>query len=124
VEVTWQTGTRWAERITTRLHRWEAPSVEVSYEPILRFQMSGVGYLHPEWGHGMWRGDLDVSRDQIVLDQVDPEIVTGIHIQALSVAKWGDRVGVGTVEQMVLGPHQPSGLDGVLTGAKDPSQSR
>ena len=124
VEVTWQTGTRWAERITTRLHRWEAPSVEVSYEPILRFQMSGVGYLHPEWGHGMWRGDLDVSRDQIVLGEVDPESVTGIHIQALSVARWGDREGVGTVEQMVLGPHRPSGLEGVLTGAKDPSQSR
>lgn len=117
VEITWQPGTRWAEQITTRLHRWEADPVEISYEPILRFQMSGVGYLHPEWGHGMWRGDLDVTRDAIVTDEVDPESITGVHIQALSRARWGDRVGVGTVEQMVLGAHTPTGLTGILTGA-------
>jgi len=117
VEIAWQSGTRWAERITTRLHRWEAPTVEISYEPILRFQMSGIGYLHPEWGHGMWRKELDVTRDQIVLNEVDPESITGIHIQALSVARWGDRVGIGTVEQMVLGTHTPTGLSGVVNGA-------
>lgn len=117
VEISWQPGTRWAERITTRLHRWEAPTVEVTYEPILRFQMSGIGYMHPEWGHGMWRQDLDVTRDQIVLSEVDPESITGIHIQALSVARWGDRVGLGTVEQLVIGPHAPTGLTGVVTGS-------
>jgi hypothetical protein len=79
--------------------------------------MSGIGYMHPEWGHGMWRQDLDVTRDQIVLDEVDPESITGIHIQALAVARWGDRVGVSTVEQLVLGPHAPTGLTGVVTGS-------
>ncbi len=117
VDITWQPGTRWAEKITTRLQRWEAPTVEVSYEPFLRFQMSGIGYLHPEWGHGMWRSELDVTRDEIRLDEVDPQSATGVHIQALSVARWGDRVGIGTVEQMVLGPHSPTGLTGVLNGA-------
>jgi hypothetical protein len=120
VEISWQPGTRWAEKIITRLHRWEAPTVEVTYEPMLRFQMSGIGYMHPEWGHGMWRKELDVTRDQIVLDEVDPESITGIHIQALSVARWGDRVGIGTVEQMVLGTHTPTGLSGVVTGFTTP----
>jgi hypothetical protein len=64
----------------------------------------------------MWRKELDVTRDQIVLNEVDPESITGIHIQALSVARWGDRVGIGTVEQMVLGTHTPTGLSGVVTG--------
>ena len=33
-------------------------------------------------------------------------------------ARWGDRVGVGVVEQLVLGPHEPTGLTGILDGAR------
>jgi len=117
VEITWQPGTRWVRDITTRLERFEAPPIEITYEPILRFQMSGLGYLHPDWGHGMWRGPLDVARDEIVLADVDPVSITGLHIQSLSVARWGDRVGIGTVEQLAIGPHSPTGLSGVLGGA-------
>lgn len=118
VDVAWAPGTRWAETITTRLGRWEAEPVEVSYEPVARFQMSGIGYLHPEWGHGRWRADHDATRDEIVLDDVDPLAIDMIHIQALSRARWGDRTGMGVVEQLVLGPHEPTGLTGVLDGAK------
>lgn len=117
VNIDWGPGTRWARSITTILERFEADPIEISYEPILRFQMSGLGYLHPSWGHGMWRGELDVERDAIVLDEVEPASITGLHIQALSVARWGDRVGIGTVEQLVIGPHTPTGLTGITDGA-------
>jgi hypothetical protein len=116
-DVTWQTGTRWAKRITTRLGIWGADPIEVSYEPLLRFQMSGIGYGHPVWGHGRWVGQDETTRDRIVLDEVDPLDPTMLHIQALSRAQWAGRQGVGVVEQAIIGPHEPTGLTGVVDGA-------
>ncbi len=116
-EPVWGPGTRWAEAVTTNLERWRDEPVKVEYEPLLRFQMSGIGYGHPEWGHGMWRGGPDAIRDAIDLAAVDPEDPTMIHIQALSRARWGERTGVGVVEQLVFGPHQPTGLMGLFAGA-------
>lgn len=116
LDVEWQTGTRWAKRITTTMHRFDAEPVEVAYEPLLRFQMSGIGYRHPDWGHGMWRGNLETTRDDQDLARIDPEESLNVHIQALSRARWGDRVGIGVVEQMILGPHAPTGLTSGYTG--------
>ena len=94
-----------------------ADPVVVSYEPFLRFQMSGLGYGHPHWSHGRWIDELAVGRDEIVLSEVNPEGPTTVHIQALSRARWGDRVGIGVVEQFVIGPHDPTGLTGIVKGA-------
>jgi hypothetical protein len=40
-----------------------------------------------------------------------------IHVQAPSVARCGDRTGIGVVEQLAFGPHAPSGLTGIVDGA-------
>ena len=117
-EVTWAPGTRWAERITTRLGVWRGDPVEVGYLPFLTFVMSGVGYRHPVWGHGRWVGDDVSTRDEIVFADVDPLDPLMIHVQALSRARWGDREGVGVVEQLIVGPHEPTGLTGVIDGAR------
>jgi hypothetical protein len=117
IDVVWETGTRWASSITTALDRWQADPVVVSYEPFLRFQMSGLGYGHPHWRHGRWIDELAVGRDEIVLSEVNPEDPTTVHIQALSRARWGDRVGIGVVEQFVIGAHEPTGLTGIVNGA-------
>lgn len=116
-DVTWGSGTRWAERITTRLGMWNDEPVEVGYEPFLQFQMVGIGYRHPVWGHGRWVGADESTRDEIVLAEVDPADPLMLHVQALARARWGDRQGVGIVEQLVIGPHSPSGLTGILDGA-------
>lgn len=118
VDVTWTPGTRWAATVTTTLGRWQAAPIVVAYEPIVRFQMSGIGYLHGEWGHGVWRGDADATRDRIALDGVDPTDPSMIHVQALCRARWGDRQGLGVVEQLAIGPHTPSGLHGVVDGCR------
>ena len=116
-DVTWQPGTRWAERITTRLAMWGSDDVEVSYEPFLTFQMSGIGYRHPVWNHGCWVGNDESTRDEIVLADVNPLDPLMLHVQALSRATWGERTGVGVVEQLIIGPHEPTGLTGIVDGA-------
>ena len=104
LDVTWQPGSRWAEALSTKLEGGTDP-VEISYEPILHFYMSGVGYGHPIWRHGRWIDELATTRDEIVLADVDPRDPTMIHIQALSRATWGDKVGIGVVEQLAFGNH-------------------
>jgi hypothetical protein len=117
IEIGWRSGTRWAASMTAVIEPWRAEPVEVVYEPIARFQMSGLGYLHPSWGHGMWRGELDETRDAIVIDEVDPLDPTMLHVQQICRAQTSDRVGLGVLEQLVIGPHEPSGLSDILDGA-------
>lgn len=116
-DVAWRPGARWAERFSTRLDMWNGEPVDVTYEPFLQFQMVGLGYRHPVWGHGRWVGRDESSRDEIVLADVVPQDHLMLHVQALARARWGDRVGVGVVEQLVIGPHAPSGLTGLIDGA-------
>jgi hypothetical protein len=117
IDITWRSGTRWARDASVRLPMWNAEPVEIGYEPFARFQMSGIGYLHPTWGHGCWVGSDESTRDAIELARVDPADPTMIHVQAPSVARCGDRTGIGVVEQLAFGPHAPSGLTGIVDGA-------
>jgi hypothetical protein len=47
-------GTRWVERgvFEGRLASGEKLALEV--ETLRRFNMNGLGYAHPKWGHGVW----------------------------------------------------------------------
>ena len=83
--------------------------------------MSGLGYLHPVWGHGMDHGDLEVAHDVIFLDPAPAIDMTTIHIQALSDAvltvDGKEHHGIGVVEQLFIGPHATSGLTGIMDPA-------
>ena len=85
------------------------------------FYMSGLGYLHPVWGHGMDHGDIEVAHDVITLDPAPAIDMTTIHIQALSDAvltvDGREHRGVGVVEQLFIGPHVTSGLTGLMDPA-------
>ena len=117
VAISWTPGTRWAASVTAVIEPWRAEPVTVHYEPLARFHMSGLGYLHPDWGHGDWRSDLDETRDAIVLAEAAPLDPTMIHVQQICRATSGDRVGTGVLEQLAIGPHEPSGFTGMLDGA-------
>jgi len=117
VDVVWTPGTRWMSSATVRHEQWRDDPIEVDYTPVLRFQMSGIGYLHPEWGHGSWHGEAAETRDAIVLADVDPADPTMVHVQHVCRASTGDRSGAGVFEQLVIGPHAPSGFSGLTDGA-------
>jgi hypothetical protein len=116
--VRWRTGTRRAEaaEITVTPHRG-APLV-IALAPILTFQMLGLGYLSPDWGHGMWKGPEVVGGDSWTLADLDPMDPRHIHVQQLCHAHMGGRTGIGVLEQLVLGPHAPSGFTSILDPAR------
>ena len=85
------------------------------------FQMMGIGYFHPEWAHGVWKGDLAVGGERWNTAELEPLAIQNVHIQALCRARLTgsgeERVGIGILEQLVLGVHEPSGFTGLLDGA-------
>jgi hypothetical protein len=116
-EIRWEKGTRRSAgaRLTLTPRRG-GPHV-ITLEPVLRFQMRGLGYLDPEWGHGVWRGEHVVGGSSWVLDEVDPMDPRHVHVQQLCRARFGEREGLGILEQLAIGPHEPSGFEGLLDPA-------
>ncbi|QJQ31105.1 hypothetical protein GV829_00430 [Sphingomonas lacunae] len=85
------------------------------------FYMSGLGYTHPVWGHGMDHGELDVGHDSIDLTSINDNDPALMHIQAMCdvvLTHAGQEIrGRGVVEQLFIGPHAPSGLHGLFDPA-------
>jgi hypothetical protein len=117
VDVEWEPGTRRAQRVTLNLRPWRGDIDEITLTPVLTFQMKGLGYLHPEWGHGRWHGETATGAESWQLDQIDPLALPNLHVQALCDAQWGSRRGVGILEQLVIGLHAPSGFTSMMDGA-------
>jgi hypothetical protein len=116
--VAWEPGTRRARNAVVQLQPLRGDALSVELEPLATFHMRGLGYLHPEWGHGQWHGDLDVHTERWkVADHMTGVDPFHLHIQQIVRATMGERVGVGVFEQLVLGPHEPSGFTDLFDGA-------
>ncbi len=90
---------------------------EIELEPLLCFRMKGIGYMHPEWAHGCWKGELEIGGETWVCDDVDPLGLENVHIQQVVRARCEGREGIGVLEQLAIGPHAPSGFKDFLDGA-------
>ncbi len=100
--------------------RWPGPSElmvgaeRFRLEPLARFQMRGLGYTSPRWGHGLDHGGLEVEREDIDLAAVDPARPDNLHVQMLCRVEGpeGER-GLGVFEQLAIGDYAPLGLTGL-----------
>jgi hypothetical protein len=115
--IVWQPGTRRAATAEITLTPHAAEPVVIALEPLLTFQMLGLGYFSPDWGHGMWKGHDAVDHTRWTLADLDPMDSRHVHVQALCRARLGSRTGLGVLEQLVLGPHAPSGFTSILDPA-------
>ncbi len=116
--VSWEPGTRRARAAELTLTRAGGEPCTIDLEPLLTFQMLGLGYLHPEWGHGMWKGADVVDGEVWKLADLAPLDPRHLHVQQLCRARMGDRRGLGVLEQLVIGPHAPSGFQSLLDPAR------
>jgi hypothetical protein len=115
--VRWRPGTRRAAGAELELVEPGGTVHAITLEPVLDFLMKGLGYQHPEWGHGHWKGELRIGAESWRLDQQAPLDYTNIHAHQLVRARMGERTGVGTLETIVFGRHAPSGFSSILDGA-------
>ena len=118
IAIEWRSGARHARRAVIS---WDEPSgrSEVAFEPEFEFFMLGLGYGHPKWGHGLAHGELAVEREDLKLADVDVRLPHHLHVQAISKVTWTNakgqsETGRAVLEQLVLGPHAPSGFKDIL----------
>lgn len=79
------------------------------------FFMHGIGYGHPTRAHGTFHGPLSIHSETITPSPADEASMGSNHIQALVSATMtlpdGTRhEGRGILEQLIFGPHAPSGF--------------
>ncbi len=112
--LTFVPGTRRARHAELTLVDMRGEREDISLDPVLVFRMKGIGYLHPEWGHGVWKGELAIGGESWKVDDVDENALENVHIQQVVMARSGDRKGIGVLEQIHLGPHARYGFSGLL----------
>lgn len=109
--IDWRPGTRRARAATITLEPPDGEPLRIALRPLYDFAMVGLGYNHPTWGHGMRVGDDVVDGESFALADLDPSVPLYLHVQAVCEATCGTRQGIGVLEQLVIGPHAPSGFN-------------
>lgn len=130
-ELRFTPGTREIAHAALRLVRRRGQGeirVDLAPRRAARLFLNGLGYGHPEWGHGFDKGELAIGYDtqipaEIIVHAAPFQHAQFAHFQAVTeaTATFPDGLvlkGQGVLEQIVLGDHAPSGLTGLL----DPKQ--
>lgn len=116
--VTYHSGTRLARSAEIDLLGHDGTVRTIACEPILKFQMKGIGYGHPEWGHGFWKGELATGHETFDPAALDMLQVPQFHTQQVVRVHDGAQTGIGVFEQVVLGPYAPAGFTAMTDGAE------
>ncbi len=114
-------GTRWVSRAELDLIDMGGGVRTITMEPQLRFQFKGLGYSHPTWGQGMWKGDLEIGGESFDPLELNPLAPENVHVQQVVKVTDGQRQGIGALELIVIGPYAPAGFTDMLDGARSPS---
>ncbi len=107
-------GTRWPDGGVLTVAGADGPET-IRLEPVSRFQMRGLGYTSPKWGHGLYHGPLEVEREDFGIAECNSGQFENFHVQ-LPCRAISDRrgEGFGVFEQLIIGPYKPLGLKELL----------
>jgi hypothetical protein len=108
-------GTRHAGAARLEARLPDGTPISVDFTIGANFMMRGIGYGHPQRGHGMFQGAEVVAHETIDLATVDPANPMNAHVQGLAearlvIGKAAPVAGRGLFEQLMIGPHAPSGF--------------
>ena len=117
-EIEYIPGTRRARRAVVTKTELSGKVNRIELDPVLCFRMKGIGYSHPTWGHGMWKGELAISGEKWKTADVDELALENQHIQQVVMATCDGEKGVGVLEQICFGPHAKYGFRDFLDPAR------
>lgn len=116
-QLTYQSGTRRAKSAVITKVELDGTVNEIELEPLLCFRMKGIGYQHPVWGHGKWKGELALGGESWKTADLDENAFENQHIQQVVRARNGKDVGTGVLEQICIGPYAKYGFKSFLDPA-------
>lgn len=110
-----KSGTRHAKAVEVWMKDASGGESHLNLQVEYNFQMAGLGYTHPEWGHGHFHGELETGYETYDLANLNENEFHHLHVQAVSKAvltlpDGSTRQGRGIVEQLIMGAHEPSGF--------------
>ena len=118
-QLEWASGTRRADAGHFQLADKAGNNHDYSVESTgLVFYTLGIGYNHPEWGHAVWKDELATGREEWALSEINPLEYHFLHTHQVVRATMGERSGMGILETMVIGRHDPSGFKDFFDGAE------
>lgn len=110
----YRSGTRYAAAAVIEGSAASGDALKLTLTPHSNFYMRGLGYGHPEWGHGLLHGELETAFEVYDLADIDPKDPSYFHIQAICSAQarlgTSTHSGKGILEQLVIGPYVPYGF--------------
>jgi hypothetical protein len=116
-EVEYKDGTRRISKARFSALKQDGTELNWSLTPKYHIFMCGLGYMHPEWGHGQFHGENQSLYDFYDLSQ-DPHDPPFLHIQAICDVEFQEgkssKKGIGALEQLLIGPHLTSGFESLL----------
>ena len=97
----------------------EADGVRVDLAIGPTFFMHGIGYGHLTRSHGTFHGEHSIHIEAHELASVDEGVPLNNHIQAIAgatmtLADGSIHKGRGVLEQLIIGPHAPSGFQSLF----------
>lgn len=115
LDVTFAEGTRWPAAATITARDEAGGDYAIAVDLGRRFYLSGIGYMNPEWTHGLNKGPMALGYDEIDIDAVTRHQAPYQHPQtfarlAMTLPSGEVLHGTGCFESIVLGRHAPSGL--------------
>ncbi|HTY33447.1 hypothetical protein [Mycobacterium sp.] len=115
--IDWVPGQRRSRGATLVMHALDGTVDEMRLESIGTFQMKGLGYGHPTWGHGAWHDELATGGESYDLESLNPLAIENLHVQQPVRAYWRGQQGLGVLEQLLIGTHRRYGFTDFLGGA-------
>jgi hypothetical protein len=110
----WIPGTRRLKYAEIDMRLDDGRQETVKIQPLVDFQMTAIGYVHPEWGHGLWKGDLLVEGEEWTVADLNPLEFKHLHCEQVCRIQWGDEEAVGVLEQFIIGEHKPTPFTGFV----------
>ncbi|MFT4571608.1 MAG: hypothetical protein ACI8TX_001047 [Hyphomicrobiaceae bacterium] len=117
-QIRWQAGTRRPCGATVSATNIKGIRTDIDLEPLICFRMKGLGYSHPQWGHGRWQGELAIASESWKTADLDEMDFENLHIQQVMRATDGTNTGYGVMENLIIGPYRPYGFDEFLDPAR------
>jgi hypothetical protein len=118
IDVVYQPGTRWpvSGSITA------GDGLRIDLKPGPKFFMTGIGYLDPEWSHGIDKGPLAIGYDEIRTNDITTFKPPFIYAQAFAHATMtlqdgAVQQGLCSFESLSMGPHRTHGFTAFADGA-------
>lgn len=119
LDFTYHPGTRWPATGTLTAPDGHGGTYRIDLQPGARFFMTGLGYMSPDWSHGVNKGPLAVGYHEI--DKTDtvefkpPHTYVEAFTNLVMTTPEGQQLkGVGVWETLSMGRYAPLGLTGMF----------